>query len=260
MSLILFKAKILFIRMDITQKRIDCWKHTLQLSHSLSKPPPSLKIRYDKKYKYYKKYEKSNIDFFDMDSIDCCLLHSPNALVLNLADDLFPGGCVDIGSGAQEESLFRRTNYCASLNIELYPIKKDEIIYSPEISVIKKGEHSSWELMNLNKISFIACPGIKYPETIRNQRLNKKDTKILKRKIKLMIQTAIRFNYDTIIFGALGCGAWRNPIEHVAEIFREVLQKLDGVLLNFYFAIMTTNTNKDNKKTIDIFKDVFNHK
>ena len=242
--------------MDVIQKRIDCWKHTLQLSNNLSKPPPSLKIRYDKKYKYYKKYEKSNIHFFDMDTIDCCLLHSPNALVLNLADDLFPGGSVDVGSGAQEESLFRRTNYCASLKIDLYPIRKDEIIYSPEISVIKTSEKTSWELdTNLHKISFIACPGIKYPETIRNQtRLNKKDTKILKRKIKLMIQTAIRFNYDTIIFGALGCGAWRNPIEHVAEIFREVLQKLDGTLLNFYFAIMTTNN-----KTIDIFKDVFNH-
>ena len=189
-----------------------------------------------------------------MDTIDCCLLHSPNALVLNLADDIFPGGSVDVGSGAQEESLFRRTNYCASLKIELYPIRKDEIIYSPEISVIKTSENTSWGLINNLKISFIACPGIKYPETIRNQtRLNEKDTKILKRKIKLIIQTAIRFNHDTIIFGALGCGAWRNPIKHVAEIFRDVLQKLDGTLLNFYFAIMTTNSNK----TIDIFKDVF---
>jgi uncharacterized protein (TIGR02452 family) len=252
---------------NIFQKRIDCWKHTLHLSNNLSKPPPSLKIRYDKQFKYYKKYEKSNIKFFDMDTIDCCLLHSPNALVLNLADDIVPGGCVDVGSGAQEESLFRRTNYCASLKIELYPIRKDEIIYSPEISIIKTSEHSSWELLdinNLNKISFIACPGIKYPETIRvdhQTRLNKKDTKILKRKIKLMVQTAINFNYDTIIFGALGCGAWRNPIEHVAEIFRELLQKLDGTLLNFYFAIMTnSNNHKDNgKKTIDIFKDVFNN-
>lgn len=240
----------------IFQKRIDCWKHTLHLSNTLSKPPPSLKIRYDKKFKYYKKYDKSTIEFFDMDSIDCCLLHAPNALVLNLADDIVPGGCVDVGSGAQEESLFRRTNYCTSLKIELYPIRKDEIIYSPEISVIKTGESSSWKLLeNVNKISFIACPGIKYPETNRNQRLNEKDTKILKRKIKLMIQTAIHFNYDTIIFGALGCGAWRNPIEHVAEIFREVLQKLDGTLLNFYFAIMTTNSKS---KTIDIFKNVFN--
>ncbi len=68
-----------------------------------------------------------------------------------------------------------------------------------------------------------------------------------------MIQVAIQFNYDTIIFGALGCGAWRNPIEHVAEIFRDGLQKFDGTLLNFYFAIMTTNSNK----TIDIFKNVF---
>lgn len=235
----------------IFQKRMDCWKDTLYLSHNvLPKPPPSLKIKYDKKFTYYKKYETSTIRFFDMDSIDCCLLHAPNALVLNLADDIVPGGSVDVGSGAQEESLFRRTNYCASLKMELYPIRKDELIYSPEISVIKTSESTSWKLENLTKISFIACPGIKYPE-VEQKRLNKKDTKILKRKIKLMIQTAINFKYDTIIFGALGCGAWRNPVEHVAEIFREVLQKLDGTL-HFYFAIMSNNS-----KTIDIFKNVF---
>lgn len=104
-----------------------------------------------------------------MDAIDCCLVHSPNALVLNLADDNFSGGCVAMGSGAQEEALFRRTNYCTSLKQELYPIKNDEIIYSPQVSVIKTNENTGWNLIDINnqpKISFIACPGLKYPETI----------------------------------------------------------------------------------------------
>lgn len=259
---------------NIFVKRIDCWKHTLNISNCLlPQPPPSLKINYDEKFKYYKKYQKSNIKFFDMDSIDCCLSHSPNALVLNLADDIFPGGCVEMGSGAQEEALFRRTNYCNSLKIELYPIKNDEAIYSPNISVIKTNENTGWKLLDINnhpKVSFIACPGIKYPQTVilnNEHKLNEKDYKVLTTKIKLIIQTAIKFNYDTIIFGALGCGAWRNPIKHVAQIFREVLKELDGSILNFYFAIMTTKddnyivrnyNNYINKKTIDIFKDVFN--
>ena len=256
---------------NIFLQRIDCWNNTLNISKILESPPKSIKIKYDSNFNYNKKYEKTNIKFFDMDSIDCCLVHSSKALVLNLADDNFPGGCVAMGSGAQEEALFRRTNYCSSLKIELYPIRNNEVIYSPQISVIKKNENTGWQLLDLNnlpKISFIACPGIKYPDIIEvdnEKKLNENDTEILKNKIKTIIQTAIKFNYDTIIFGALGCGAWKNPIKHVAEIFKEVLQIYDGSILNFYFAIMNTtdenyivrNRNKDSRKTIDIFKSVF---
>jgi uncharacterized protein (TIGR02452 family) len=207
-----------------------------------------------------------------MDTIDCCLTHSPNALVLNLADNKIAGGCLEMGSGAQEESLFRRTNYCSSLKQDLYPIKNGEAIYSPQVSVIKTNEATGWELLNIKnlpKISFIACPGIKYPNTIivnDEIKLNDDDVNALKEKITTIIQIAIKFNHDTIIFGALGCGAWKNPKKHVAQIFKEVLQKYDGCVLNFYFAILTTtsenysisNRNGDSGKTIDIFTDVFN--
>ena len=42
-------------------------------------------------------------------------------LVLNMADDVRPGGCVAAGGGMQEESLFRRTNLRAHLLPSLYP-------------------------------------------------------------------------------------------------------------------------------------------
>jgi len=259
---------------DIFMRRINCWNDTLYISNNLiSLPPPSCKIKYTKNFNYPKKYEKSNICFFDMDTIDCCLQYAPDALVLNLADDNFPGGCVNMGSGAQEESLFRRTNYVSSLKIQMYPIKNDEVIYSPGISVIKTSENSGWKLLNdlnkLPKISFVACPGIKHPETIiidGEEKLKDTDVDILGQKITTIIQTAIKYNHDTIIFGALGCGAWRNPIKHVAEIFRKILQDHDGQVLNFYFAIMTTTSNnyivknhtKNTQNTIDIFKHIFN--
>lgn len=258
---------------NIFIKRIDCWNDTLNISNFLLPlPPPSLKIKYDNNLKYYKICRKSNIKFFNMDAIDCCLMHAPNALVLNLADDNFPGGCVAMGSGAQEEALFRRTNYCSSLKIDLYPIRNDEIIYSPDISVIKTNESTGWKLLDINrltKISFIACPGIKFPETINVNdeiKLKETDVDILKNKIITIIQTAIKFKYETIIFGALGCGAWKNPAKHVAQIFKEVLNNYDGVILNYYFAILNTtnenyiirNHNKDSRKNIDIFEEVFN--
>ena len=69
-----------------------------------------------------------------------------------------------------------------------------------------------------------------------------------------------------MILGALGCGAWRNPIKHVAEIFQELLLgELAGCIPRYYFAIPTTddrnsimrNRYKATERTIDIFKSVF---
>jgi uncharacterized protein (TIGR02452 family) len=60
----------------------------------------------------------------DIDCLTACkdLLDAGcNPVVLNLADILVPGGCVESGSGAQEESIFRRSNYCKTLIEELYP-------------------------------------------------------------------------------------------------------------------------------------------
>jgi uncharacterized protein (TIGR02452 family) len=115
--------------------------------------------------------------------------------------------------------------------------------------------------------SFIACPGIKYPSVIHKQlgnnetekRLNLDDVRRLKIKIKLIIQIANHYNHDTIIFGALGCGAWRCPSKHVAEVFKEVLIEHNGHIKNYVFAILNTSSNLQNKKTTcSIFQEIFN--
>tara|TARA_B110000261_G_scaffold132641_1_gene149119 strand:- start:1134 stop:1409 length:276 start_codon:yes stop_codon:yes gene_type:complete len=76
-------------------------------------------------------------------------------------------------------------------------------------------------------------------------------------KIETIIQTAIKFKYETIIFGALGCGAWRNPPKHVAQIFKEVLNNYFAILNTTDENYMVRNRNKDSRKNVDIFKDVF---
>ena len=240
--------------------RIECWKDTQKCNLPV---PDSIKVVYSKE-SFKKVHPQSNIKFFDEDAIELGLKY-PNSLVLNLADDNFAGGCVDSGSGAQEESIFRRTNLFKTLKQNMYPIKDNEAIYSPGVSVIKDIELNKWERYKTpKKLSFIACPGLKYPVT-ENHRLSENDVKRLRKKIKVIIQTAVKFKHDTIIFGAMGCGAWRNPVQHVAEIFKSVLQKYTGVVLNYYFAILSTpgdyivrNHNYDSIKPIDTFTNTFN--
>ena len=55
------------------------------------------------------------------------------------------------------------------------------------------------------------------------ERLKPEDCERLKIKVRLILQIAIQKGHDAVVLGALGCGAWRNPPQHVAEIFQEVL-------------------------------------
>ena len=257
---------------NIFVKRIDCWNNTLELCKNIEPPSqPSEKVVY-KNEPFTKKYDKSTIRFYNMDCVNLGLsmIHL-NPLVLNLSDDLWSGGWVSSGSNAQEESIFRRTNYFQSLLQNMYPILPNEAIYSPGISVIKTSEKTNWELIPTNeiqKLDFIACPALKYPETIlvnNEKRLFDKDIEILKKKIKLIIQIAVDNHHDTIILGGMGIGAWASPGKQVAEIFKEVLEELDGVILNYYFAILTTDGdtyivkdhNKGDKPSIEYFTEVF---
>src|SRR5438128_4882477 len=59
------------------------------------------------------KYEHTNIHLYNLDMIDVAIKlknAGKNPLLLNMADIDEAGGCVDLGSSAQEEQCFRRSN------------------------------------------------------------------------------------------------------------------------------------------------------
>jgi uncharacterized protein (TIGR02452 family) len=257
--------------MEIFQKRIDCYKHTITLAkqkYPISKP--SIKYIYDPKFTFTKKYN-TIIKVIDNDTIDTaiqiiCKNYKP--LVLNLADDVIPGGCVETGSGAQEESLFRRSNYFLSLQYDrkYYPILHNEAIYSPEITVFKSNEKMGWKLFdNPITMDFIACPGLKYPRVITQiddngksvKRLEDYNIEILKNKIRLIFQIGYKNNHNVLVLGALGCGAWRSPPEHVAEIFQEICKEYNGMFKFIIFAVLKgAGDNVRASTTIDNY-DIF---
>jgi uncharacterized protein (TIGR02452 family) len=272
------KQDIIFI------KRIDCWEDTKKKCNEINKynnckiitdPPKSIKIHWTPIDTNNKQCENSNIIIENMDTIECGFYYKNmgyKPLLLNLADDCYAGGCVDTGSGAQEESLFRCSNYHKTLKMipELYPIKDNEAILSYGVSIIKKSEQNGWEnipfISNPPKLSFIACPAVKYPiiEFIDGEkRLKEEDVVKLEKKIELILQTAYKGGFDTIIWGAMGCGAWRNPSYHVAEIMIRILKQYNGMIKNNVFAILKMSgdnyiTNKSNLDNYDIFTEVFN--
>jgi len=249
--------------MNTKMLRIECWNDTKQICQTISSPPSSIREHYDASFLLQKiratEKTESNIRIYDMDTIDCALLFD-KPLVLNLSDDEYAGGWVNMGSGAQEESIFRRTNYFQTLTQNLYPINDDECIYSPQVSVIKSSENNNWKLYdNPVFLDFIACPAIKYPFLDENETLCQDDIDLLENKVKMIIQVALKYNHNTIIFGAMGCGAWQNPPQHVATIFRKILKEYDGIIDNYIFAILRNYNNDDDddsENNYDVFKNV----
>ncbi len=103
---------------------IQCWKHTQNYCNIELKnifPDKSIKFEYNKDFHFIKNKYKTEIKVINMDCIEIGLELKHlgyNPVILNHADYNNPGGCVDLGSFAQEESIFRRTNIFQTLNLE----------------------------------------------------------------------------------------------------------------------------------------------
>jgi uncharacterized protein (TIGR02452 family) len=68
-------------------------------------------------------------------------------------------------------------------------------------------------------------------------RLKPHDAERLAVKARLMLQIAHDRGHDSVVLGASGCGAWKCPPRHVAEVFHDVLKECHGAFRIVVFAI-----------------------
>ena len=148
-----------------------------------------------------------------------------------------PGGGWKNGAAAQEESLFRRTTYLHSLvdpqrlgkgTTRLYPIADFGGIYSPGVLCLRSNEASGYAFMaQPEPFSFIAAAAINRPRLLQvsqgKMRLEPQDASKTKRKLAAVLSIGLDHGHDSIVLSAFGCGAFRNPPEHMADLFKELL-------------------------------------
>ena len=225
----------------------------------------SIKHSWDANFSCSRPYESTLVSVVNADLIDVGRSYlSDNPLVLNLADDSFPGGCVYTGSGAAEESIFRRSNYFRTLTIDHYPLKNDEAVYSPRVTVFKEGPAHDFARCEPFDLSLIACPGIRHPPLQEDGRMRPSDIAVLERKIELIFQIACIHGHKVIVLGALGCGAWKNNPLDVAETFKRVIARFNGLFERVVFAILqgaaagyTTVLGSDRLNNFTTFSVIF---
>lgn len=244
--------------MDIHVLRRKVYLDTKEKASSFPMKP-SQKFIYDSLYIFPVIYPYTTIEVTREDTIVAGLRLKQqgfNPLLLNFADNKIPGGGVEIGCGAQEESLFRRTNLCVSCTRDMYPICDNEAIYSPVISVFKDTELNEYTPINPVQLSFIAAPGLNHPH-LENGKLTKAQQRYFHEKIRLVFQIGKQQGHDTLVLGPLGCGSWRCPPDDVAMIFKQLCITYNGVFTKIVFACYSRPEIPDSN--YDIFHKVFNN-
>ena len=187
----------------------------------------------------------TEISVKDIDTLDLAYeLHQENntrkILVLNMASAMKPGGGVLSGKTAQEECLFRRTNAFITHDPSFYTLDDDQIIFSPEITVIKD---SNYDKIKPFTVGMISVAALKNPKTRDNNYRFDKDRQIMKQKIKSIFKVALLNKYDNLVLGALGCGVYNNPLDEVFALFEKSINKYGCYFPKITFAILSVGRN-----------------
>ncbi len=211
---------------------------------------------------------KTEVTVVNADCLAVAQEEQNNPLILNMANPNTPGGGVEGGAGAQEEHLFRSSNYLLSLYSfddrlakaygitrakQSYPLHEAYgAVYSPKVTVFRGREEDGYPLLDHPyKASFIAVPAIFNPALTKNTKglyeMGEEDQTLTKEKIRTIFKVAKKHNHQTLILSAMGCGAFCNPPNQVARLFREVLEEgsYNSAFVKIIFAIKDDhNTHK----------------
>lgn len=183
--------------------------------------------------------------------------HTP--LVLNMANPDCPGGGVENGANAQEESIFRRSNYFMTLYQDYYPITRTETVLSKHVQVFKDKDYKMIYPFYLN---FIAIPAVRNPLTCNIDTkiditsdfdyAKEEDRNTMRYKIFLIFLTAMKYQYHSLVLSAFGCGAFHNPPSTVAKLYYEAIALFQSYFTHIHISII------DNKSShnYDLFKKI----
>jgi uncharacterized protein (TIGR02452 family) len=157
-----------------------------------------------------------------------------------MASEFKAGGGVGKGSSAQEEDLFRRSDYFRHLQTARYPLEPVCALTSQQVLFYRLEASEGYGLMKFpTGIDCIATAALRRPVTIRGgtRFARPEDVELFRTKMRQLFDVAYRLGNDCLVLSAWGCGAFGCPTEHVASLFREVVAENEGRFKKVIFAI-----------------------
>lgn len=191
--------------------------------------------------------------------------------VLNMANAFVPGGAYVEGTAAQEENMFRRTD----CHFFVHDHELDGDRYRPEVSAQLSGEGGRVLLDAEHPRTCVrgsedrSRDDLGYPwlpddavfpfyelraaaQDLRDGRAF--DEAEARRRIAAQLDTLVQAGLRHVVLSAFGCGAFQNPADRVAAIYRAELEARAGAFDRVVFAIFDPGYGPDNYAR---FRDVF---
>ena len=187
--------------------------------------------------------------------------------VLNFASATNPGGGVEKGASAQEECLCRvstlypcladqkmRASFYTPHRKNGNTLHNDDIIYTPNVLVIKDDDHNL--LSEPFSVDIISCAAPNLRERPSNQyntgdtiKVQISDNELLalhEKRARKICSSAIANGVEILILGAFGCGAFQNDPHIVAQAYKNVLPDFAHYFHTIEFAIFCNAKNIEN--------------
>ncbi len=114
-------------------------------------------------------------------------------------------------------------------NPKSYPIPDTGGIYSEYVTVFRSSENTGYSLLNQPYIvSIVSVAAVNRPEIIKKDKeywLTEEYANLTKEKIRTILRISAMNGHDSIVLSAFGCGAFKNPPNHMARLFKGVFEE-----------------------------------
>lgn len=128
-------------------------------------------------------------------------------------------GLWDIGAAGFEEDLACRSTLSMSLRDALYPIGRDELVYSPNVWAFR---NAGWRRVKSFQFSVVSLPPMTRADfSVDNDRAH------FAAQFRAVFALAATRGHRSVVLNAFGCQADNNP-DGVAQIFGEVVSQYGG--------------------------------
>lgn len=187
--------------------------------------------------------------------------------VLNFASATTPGGGVETGASAQEESLCRVSTLYPCLRDKTMweqfyaphrtaqnPLHNDDIIYTPDVMVLKDDDYNPIKTPFLVDVITCAAPNLRKNPTNTYNKDDGYNVSICREELMALhemraskiISVAARNGAEVLILGAFGCGAFRNDPYVVATAYQKVIPSFLNYFRTIEFAVFCPPRDQSN--------------
>lgn len=225
--------------------------------HSQSAFVPATKTTAHVQRRFETHFKVINQDCLEM-ARDFTALGEKVALI-NFASPIEPGGGFSEGTSGQEEHICYRTELSGFMENQIDRFTNDQggcyfplntpsrsggLIHTPNVQVFRASQKEGFRFLDHPfKIGVLTSPApVRPPLKTTHSGIGfaKEETRddmyIL---IRTQLQAAYTNGYNSLVLGAFGCGAFRNPPEAVARIYHELFSsEFSGVFNYVGFAIL----------------------